>query len=290
MEFENYTYDEKREITKNFRNIIEANLEKDWIRLKECPNEISPYCRIGNNSIDYFTLVERLNTKGNKGYSYYDLLYNFETLKEQPIIKRMLEKTKRPDKYKQVRDIKLYHGSVAVFKSTIARQLYMKYNPKVVLDFTMGWGGRLIGAASLNVSKYIGIDSNNNLESCYRDMVSWLKPKSITDIELHFTDCLKIDYSLLKYDMVLTSPPYYNLEIYSGTTHKSKDQWDKEFYEPIFRETFKHLQQGGYYCLNINDDILNRVALRTLGDYSSKIPLNISPRSSYKEFIYVWRK
>jgi len=290
MEPEQYTYDEKRQITQYVKRITIESLERDWLRLKNTILPISPYCRIGNKAIDYFTLVERLNTKGQKGYSYYDILYNMKYLKENPSMKRMLDKTKRPNIYKEALDIKLYHGSVAVFKSTIAKELYMKYNPKTILDFTMGWGGRLLGACSLNVPKYIGIDSNYSLEKCYRDMVTWLENKSTTKVELFFRDCLKIDYSLLNYDMVLTSPPYYNLEIYTGTNRRTKDEWDKEFYEPIFRETFKHLQIGGHYCLNINEEILDRVAIRVLGDKFEKIPMNISPRGSYKEYIYVWIK
>jgi len=291
MEPEQYTYDEKRQISRQLKNITQIHLERDWKRLKEIDeNPISPFCRTGNKVIDFFSLVERLNTKGRKGYSYYDILYNFDTLKEQPIMKQMIDKTNRNTIYKQARDIKLYYGSVNIFKATIARQLYMKYKPNTVLDFTMGWGGRLAGACSLNIPKYIGIDSNYNLEKCYKDMVSWIQNKSTTTVELFFTDCLKIDYSLLNYDMVLTSPPYYNFEIYTGTNRRTKDEWDKEFYEPIFRETFKHLQIGGRYCLNINQEILDRVAIGVLGREYEMIPLNISPRGSYKEYIYVWTR
>ena len=37
-------------------------------------------------------------------------------------------------------------------------EIYHLFNPHTVLDPTMGWGGRLVGACVLDVPKYIGID------------------------------------------------------------------------------------------------------------------------------------
>ena len=50
-------------------------------------------------------------------------------------------------------------------------QIYNMYKPQSVLDFTMGWGGRLIGACAYNVPMYIGIDANKNLIEPYKKMI-----------------------------------------------------------------------------------------------------------------------
>ena len=93
--------------------------------------------------------------------------------------------------------------------------------------------------------------------------------------------------------MVLTSPPYYNIEEYEGQVRKTKDDWDKEFYEPVFTKTFNNLKKGGYYCLNIPDELYNRVAVKLFGKPTELIGLRKTKRTAnekYSEFIYVWKK
>jgi len=187
----------------------------------------------------------------------------------------------------------LYFGSINVFKPLIAMNMYCRYRPKSVLDFTMGWGGRLVGACALNIPRYIGIDLNKQLEKPYKEMKDTLEKHSTTDIKLYFEDALKVDYSKLDYDMVLTSPPYYNIELYNGTKKMSKEDWDNNFYKPIFERTFKYLKKGGHYCLNIPADVYERVAVEVLGKAHEFVPLPKSKRTgeeTYKEFIYVWVK
>jgi hypothetical protein len=187
----------------------------------------------------------------------------------------------------------LYYSAVSIFKPLIAMDVYCKYEPKCILDFTMGWGGRLVGACALDVPKYIGIDYNKQLKEPYNGLCKFLKPLTKTNVQLFFKDALKVDYSKLDYDMVLTSPPYYNVETYGNSREKSKEKWDTEFYIPIFTKTFKYLKKGGHYCLNIPEEVYENVAIKVLGNSATKIPLPKSKRfsrESYHEFIYVWIK
>jgi DNA modification methylase len=164
----------------------------------------------------------------------------------------------------------------------------------------MGWGGRLVGACAVDVPKYIGIDLNTSLKKPYTDMIKMLKPLTDTKIDVRFKDALKVDYSKLDYDMVFTSPPYYNLEIYEGTVKKTKDDWDDQFYKPIFTKTWTHLKKGGHYCLNVPREVYERVCLDIFGKADELIPLVKAerkkvgeakdPKKKYGEFIYVWRK
>ena len=112
-----------------------------------------------------------------------------------------------------------------------------------------------------------------------------------------FKDALKVDYSKLDYDCVLTSPPYYNVEIYEGTEAKSDEEWEEKFYIPLFSETYKHLKRGGHYILNIPKDLYDNVCVPLFGKANVKIPLKkkAHPKNSltekdYNEFIYVWKK
>jgi hypothetical protein len=87
--------------------------------------------------------------------------------------------------------------------------IYNKYKPKSILDMNMGWGGRFVGACALDVEKYTGIDINTKLFKPYKDMTKFLDNKTKTKITLYFEDSVKFDN-----DLVLTSPPYYNIEMY----------------------------------------------------------------------------
>jgi tRNA1(Val) A37 N6-methylase TrmN6 len=202
----------------------------------------------------------------------------------------------------------LYYGGISIFRPTTAARLYKKYCPQVgILDFTMGWGGRMMGACALNVVKYIGVDYNTNLEEPYTKMKNFIQENgSHTEIELYFQDALTVDYSALDYDMVATSPPFYNKEIYGGKdTYKTLDDWDDKFYIPIMRETWKHLKSGGTYCLNVPVQLYERVCIPILGHAQEQIELKkyqrVLPKQKenakqtnvgqkYKEYIYVWIK
>jgi hypothetical protein len=187
----------------------------------------------------------------------------------------------------------MYFGSVNIFKPTIAMNIYYKYKPKSILDMTMGWGGRLVGACALDIPNYTGIDLNKDLIKPYAEMVDVLSNYSTTKITLIFKDALKVDYSKIHYDLVLTSPPYYNIEQYSHQPRINKDEWDETFYKPLVLKTWKHLQKGGHYCLNVPKDVYERVLKNILGKAHALIPLVKSkrtPNEKYKEFIYVWLK
>jgi hypothetical protein len=84
---------------------------------------------------------------------------------------------------------------------------------------------------------------NHKLKPLYEKMKKTLNQISTTKITLMFKDALLVDYSKLDYDFVLTSPPYYNIEIYRNNKVLTEKEWNETFYEPIFSVTFKHLKK-----------------------------------------------
>ena len=118
-----------------------------------------------------------------------------------------------------------------------------------------------------------------------------------TNIKLMFKDALKVDYSKLNYDMVFTSPPYYNVEIYRGTDRMTEEEWNKEFYRPLFTKTWKHLKNGGHYIINVPSSVYENVLIDLLGEADELIPLGNKrsmakklKQAEYKESMYVWVK
>jgi 16S rRNA G966 N2-methylase RsmD len=294
-----FTLAEKKAIAKKIKNITEEEAIKDYEHLQQIDlKNVSNETRIGNKFIDHFTFLQRLETISKKGMNYFDFLQDTEYHKKK-YIKKLLDYQKGDDKQVALyRVFKLHCGSIGLFKPLNAMDVFHRFKPQSVLDFCMGWGSELVGACALNVPNFIGIDLNKRLkEPCLR-MAKLLKQLGTqTKIKLMFKDALKVDYSKLEYDMVLTSPPYYNVEIYEGTSVKTEEEWEQEFYIPLFTDTYKHLKKGGHYALNVPQKIYESVCLDLFGPAKIKIPLkkkarpkNKYTKKDYGEYIYVWIK
>jgi hypothetical protein len=293
---------EKNNILNKIKPLTKEDAIEDFDKLKKinCSNinDVSKGSRVGANFVDYFTIKEKLETIGAKGMTFYDFWEKKSVYEKKTYIKKLLnyfntEKRNQNIYQKWFRLFNIYFGSINIFKPIIAMEIYCRFKPLNILDFTMGWGGRLVGACALNIHSYTGIDLNKNLEQPYNEMVKVLKEHSTTNIKLIFKSALDVDYSKLNYDLVLTSPPYYNIEKYRGQPIMTKEDWNKDFYEPLFTKTFKYLKNGGHYCLNVPKEVYNNVCIKVLGKATLFIPLYKNLRNkndTYKEYIYVWIK
>ncbi len=203
-------------------------------------------------------------------------------------------------------------GSASNFKCTDARAIYERYVPEggLILDTSMGFGGRMLGAiSSPNEYTYVGTDPNTetfyHLLQQKEDLVNYfgIDPERI---ELHwlgaisspneytyvgtdpntetFYHLLQQKEDLVNYfgidperielhcagsehiagidglaDFMFTSPPYFNLEIYSGEESQSYneyseiDSWIEGFVRPTIRNIRRSLKKGGRCAINIAD-------------------------------------
>ena len=302
-----FTDIEKIAISKSIKMITLNDANEDFNRLKllsdnfvKDPFNISPRCRIGNNIVDYFTFIERLNTKGKYDVNFFEFISNIDEFKKKKFIVNMLKyyedvknKNKTKNNYIVLKEVyNICISAINIFRPLVAIEIYAKYKPTSVLDFTCGWGGRLVGACALNIPNYIGIDINTNLLNPYLKMKSFFNNISETNVDIFFENAVDFDYSKITYDMVLTSPPYYFLEKYSNNEcYASKTEMKNKFYIPVFSNTYKYLKTGGHYCLNINKEIYQDICVDLLGVANDFIPLKKSKRqNNYEEFIYVWYK
>jgi len=298
----------KRNIAVEIKNIDIETVFTEWWELKklsvkpqelECLNGRS---KIGCDLIDYYFFMNRLETVGNKGINFYDFIKNIDYYKTKNYIQNLLNYCYQHNRYVD-NDTKRYYyiyglsfGRVNAFKITNALSIYQKYKPSTknylysIMDPFCGFGGRLVGALLLNYN-YIGVDLNVNLKPNYDRLMNDLGKKSSSKVTLLFQDAKDVDYSQYKYDMVFTSPPYGNIEIYENGIRKTPDEW-AQFYTIVFQKLWDHLRnKDGVYAININADIYQKYLVPLFGECEEKIELKKSTRNNkYKEFIYLWRK
>jgi tRNA1(Val) A37 N6-methylase TrmN6 len=290
---------EKIMTASKIKDISKEEADEDYNKLLEAkPTKDIMTKNYGNKYLDFYFFPYRLDTLSKRNINFYDF-YKNKSLQSLPSIKRLL-------KYKDEKGLnkfvslytafQVYYGSINQFKPTIAKYIYNLFKPNTILDFSAGWGGRMLGAVVFSNIKYIGIDTNIDLKKPYKKIINDLDVKD--RVKIIFKDSSKVDYSSFSYDMVFTSPPYYTLEKYENMPkYKDKNDWNEKFLFPTIYNTYKYLKKDGVYALNIPKDIYNDVKT-ILGKSSTKIKLSIKKRNlskknlgkDYTEYIYVWFK
>lgn len=294
---------DKEFIAKQIKNITFKDIEKEMEQLIEAgkdANKFGARARIGNNIVDYFTFVQRLETKGKYNASFFDFLQNIEEFKKKKFIQTMLtyyanvkNKNKTKNEYIVLKEVyNICISAINIMRPLNCMEIYTKYNAKRVLNFCAGWGGSTIAAAALNLETFYGVEINTDLKDSYEKMTAFLTTKSATKFEIIIENALEVDYSVMNYDMVFSSPPYYELEKYPhNLKFSSKREMDDKFYKPLFIATYNSLQPGGHYIINICKEVYEKVLREILGEAHEMFPLKKSKRqNNYTEMIYVWKK
>lgn len=303
MEKPNISVEEKSIIAKKIKNITMEDVEKEMnelIKIGKNAHTIGPRSRIGNNIVDYFTFLQRLETKGKYNVSFFEFLFNIDEFKKKKFIQTMLiyykdvkNKNNTKNEYIVLKEVyNICISAINIMRPLNCMEIYNKYNAKRVLNFCAGWGGSTVAAAALNLDAFYGIEINSDLKISYDNLVSYLKTKSATQMDIFMCDAVNFDYSAIKYDTVFASPPYYFIEKYANSVkYESKSDMDKNFYKPLFTKTYNSLQNGGYYIINICKEVYDKVLKDLLGEAHEIFQLKKSKRQNdYTEMVYVWKK
>jgi hypothetical protein len=154
----------------------------------------------------------------------------------------------------------LHRSRVANFRPTVARALIEKYSHQgdSVLDFSAGYGGRLLGALTLG-RRYVGIDpSVGQIRGCRR-MLRALRSLAVGEGELYLgcaEDILPLQPAR-SVDLILTSPPYYDTERYSNEPtqsylrYTSYQEWRDQFLVTVLEQSHRTLRKKGHLVINV---------------------------------------
>ena len=288
----------------NHKTISTRELQKDLESLRRFDAKENKNNFYGNPFLYHFQFKNLLNCRREKGKTIYDIWNDPE---EQ---KKLIENTRKRNRGGRTAAGNVYEcfrinlGSIVMFKSTTAKYLYRKYGASHVLDPTAGWGGRMLGAWALDIG-YTGIDTNTELKPAYDSMIDFLDKEQEFDSNLFETEasnlqmiyesCLDVDFSKIPYDMVLTSPPYINLELYEHMEPWQSDEaFYKDFFLPLFEKCLKHIKIGGNVCFNISPKMYEDALKHGLPECDSEEDLlqQLGQQKGKKkqDKIYIWQK
>lgn len=172
---------------------------------------------------------------------------------------------KSPEEYKEDNPNKswkeIYKSVGECTNFNISRVVYLikylfpdNYHDISWLDPSAGWGSRLLGAIALQIKKYRATDPNSCLEPVYKKMIEQLSNGGDYKVIRSGFENYKIDD---KYDLVFTSPPFFDFETYSNNdeqsikVHKTEKAWTDNFLVPLIKRGKEALKPNGYLVLYI---------------------------------------
>jgi hypothetical protein len=130
---------------------------------------------------------------------------------------------------------------------------------KKILDMSCGWGDRLIGSLAAGVDLYYGCDPNSCLHKGYQQIIDLLRPYSPNPKAQITINCAPfeshtIPEELGQFDLMYTSPPYFDYEDYSKETTQSiasseilnEDQWLNKFLYPSVKKIISRIKPRGH--------------------------------------------
>lgn len=262
-------------------------IQEDWNKYEEL-----------NNVTDYFSEVVRIQCNFKNNISPFDYWVKFHD--------ELIDGS--TDKYGKFhidvfRDA-MYNSTKFCnnFRISVALSVYKLFNAKNILDPSAGWGDRLLGAIGHGVESYVGVDPNEQMHPHYDAMIKMLvapeKQKNFTMINDGFETAIIPNN---KYDLVFTSPPFFDLESYSKSekdsiiAYPTFEQWYNKFLLVMLKKSCDNLIVGGHMVLYMSDTSDNRF----MDNMLSYIDNLLEPCGSIYYFytssytprrMYVWKK
>jgi hypothetical protein len=145
-------------------------------------------------------------------------------------------------------------GSVTKYRAGISKNIVDRYDAKSVLDPCIGWGGRMIGSLAAGAT-YTGCEPDPNT---FKGLQGILEDCNQTaDIRNEPAENVVKTLPTESFDMVLTSPPYYTLELYTAGDQSVKgqswDEWVNDWLKPLIIECLRCLKSNGKSCWSVKD-------------------------------------
>lgn len=167
--------------------------------------------------------------------------------------------------HQMIRGLSARRITISFFKPLLAAVIYKYYigdkENSIVFDPCCGFGGRLLGFKSIYPNgKYIGCEPN--IET-YNELQQLIKSgKWGNSVEIY--NCKLEDFTHTQnYDLIFTSIPYFDLEIYSNNTeYTSFEKWKSTFIKAI-----ENCKKYGNCLINTTKDLSEKLSWNNIDSY-----------------------
>lgn len=246
-----------QQIIKDYNKTFLSTVEKDWKKLRNYTietNNISAQSTTGLAIIKYY-MTHIYDVKNYKGKCISNL-WTMENIEKVLKVNRKTHST--PYVSEIVRQLGFMAGTskVTIYRPLLTKRIIEYFHAKEVLDVCVGWGGRMLGAACIDGVNYTGIEPCSKTYNGLNNMRETLRLDNVTlyhDVAENIVPTLQ-----RKYDIAITSPPYYNLEIYSDEASQSHQygsyaEWYESFLKPVVHGVLDKLKVGGKSCWSVKN-------------------------------------
>lgn len=274
-----YTDAEIRQDFEAFTQLKESDMVEEniaWVARTGCPIPSSRHLyrlgRIGQKLSLKFHWQHRAATGSMWQYSANHKIRQFN--KDPETLKTSLDRL-RPHSGDMSEDQLLWLAvrtnstwmTVTHFRVTVSKHLSDVMKARDVLDFSAGWGDRLTGfLASPSVEHITLIDPRpGSISGCRKQHEFVRSTKKLRLIQKGAEDALPVlAREKKRYDLILSSPPYFNLELYGEDERESKGQirnkvsnakeYLQVFLFPVLSHAADLLRPGGILAINVDDN------------------------------------
>jgi hypothetical protein len=152
-------------------------------------------------------------------------------------------------------------GNVTKYRAVTAKAIVKFYAAKRVLDPCIGWGGRMLGALAADpATEYVGCEPDVNTFNALVEIAMDRDPATRRRATIHNAPAETFLPTLpaSSFNMVLTSPPYFNLELYTAgiqsvDRYKTWDSWVAEWLTPVIGASLTALKPTGTSCWSVKN-------------------------------------
>ena len=234
------------------------DIHEDWeaLKSKNIDDDFTSSTSVVGMSIIKQTMPHLYEVKSYKGVCIRDQ-WTKENIEKVLRLNRKTHST--PYVTEIIRQLGFMAGTskVTIYRPLLTKRIVEAFGAKKVLDVCVGWGGRMLGSACVDGVQYTGIEPCQKTFQGLRHMQQELK---LEDRVTLYHDIAESVLPTLKdtYDLALTSPPYYNLELYSdeeSQSHQYGDYstWVDKFLKPVVFGVLDHLKEDGHSCWSVKN-------------------------------------
>jgi tRNA1(Val) A37 N6-methylase TrmN6 len=235
---------------------------------------------LGENYPRYCSLAfhpQQFITAGDSG-SVYDGLQKVKNKNSKQVVKQLIWLMQNKPQINNIISMQPPFGGhrlPADFPAILGKNYINEYaNNGKVFDPCHGWGGRLVGFLLSDAEEYTGIDisdlQSNGVKKIYNSFKDLIPDKKTVNLL-----CTGIEDYIVekeKYDLAITSPPYFNVENYLGDNQSHKkfnnyESWKENFYKVLIEKTYNALKKKGIFCLQVGSQ---KYPLKQDGIYLAK--------------------